>query len=173
MCCCCSVVVQSLSCPTLRNPINRNMPRLTHVHWVSNAIQPSHFLSPSCPQLSQHQGLFQWVGSSHQMAKVLVLQLQHPVNIQGWFPLGLTGLISLLSSSVSHSVTSNSLRPHGLQHASFSCPSPTPGAYSNSCPLSRWCHPTISSSVVPFSSNLQCFPASGSFPVSKFFTSGG
>ena len=62
--------------------------------------------------------------------------------------------------------------PHGLQHVRLPCPSPTPGAYSNSCPLSRWCHPTISSSVVPFSSCLQSFPASGSFPMSQFFVSG-
>ena len=67
---------------------------------------------------------------------------------------------------------SNSLRPHGLQHARLPCPSPTPGACSNSCPLSRWCHLTFSSLVVPFSC-LQSFPASGSFPVSQFFTSGG
>ena len=73
----------------------------------------------------------------------------------------------------SHSVMSNSLRPHGLYHARLPCPSPTPGAYSNSCPLSRWCHPTISSSVVPLSSHCQSFPASGSFSVSQFFTSGG
>ena len=68
---------------------------------------------------------------------------------------------------------SSSLRPHGLQHTTPPCPSPTPGVYSNSCPLSWWCHPTISSSVIPFSSNLQYFPASGSFPMSQFFTSGG
>ena len=73
----------------------------------------------------------------------------------------------------SHSVMSDSLWPHGLQHARLPCPSPTPGAYSNSCPLSRWCHPTIFSSVVPFSSCLQSFPASGSLPVSQFFTSSG
>ena len=72
----------------------------------------------------------------------------------------------------SHSVVSDSLRPHGLQHARP--PSiTTPGVYSNSCPLSRWCHPTISSSVVPFSSCLQFFPASRSFPTSRFFESGG
>ena len=65
------------------------------------------------------------------------------------------------------------LRPHVLQHTSLPCSSPTPGACSNSCPLSRWCHPTISSSVLPFSSRLQCFPASGSFLISQFFTSGG
>ena len=67
---------------------------------------------------------------------------------------------------------SDSLRPHRLQHARLPCPSPTPRACSNSCPLSRWCHPTISSSVVPFSSCLQSFPASGSFTMSQFFASG-
>ena len=65
------------------------------------------------------------------------------------------------------------LQPHGLQHTRPPCLSPTPGVYSNSCPLSRWCHPTISSSVIPFSSPLQSFPASGSFPTSQFFTYGG
>ena len=68
---------------------------------------------------------------------------------------------------------SDSLWPHGLQHARPPCPSRTPGVYSNSCPLSRWCHPTISSSVVPFSSCLQSFPASGSFQMSQLFASGG
>ena len=71
------------------------------------------------------------------------------------------------------SFVSNSLWTHGLQHARPPCPSQTPGDYSNSCPLSWWCHPTISSSVVPFSSCLQSFPASGSFPVSQLSASGG
>ena len=71
------------------------------------------------------------------------------------------------------SVVSDSLRPHGLQHARLPCPSPTPEAWSNSCPLSWWCYPTISSSVIPFSSCLHSFPASGSFPMGQFFTSGG
>ena len=66
-----------------------------------------------------------------------------------------------------------SLWSHGLQHARLPCPSPTPGAYPNSCPLSQWCHPTISSSVVPFSSCLQSFPPSRSFQMSQFFASGG
>ena len=78
-----------------------------------------------------------------------------------------------ISVQFSHSVVSDSLRPHGLQHARLPCPSPTPGACSKSCPLSRWCHPTISSSVVPFCSCPQSFPASGSFPMSQFFSSGG
>ena len=67
---------------------------------------------------------------------------------------------------------SDSLRPHRLKHARLPCPSPTPRAYSNSCPSRQWCHPIISSSVIPFSC-LQSFPASGSFPMSQFFTSGG
>ena len=71
------------------------------------------------------------------------------------------------------SVMSDSLQPHGLQHTRPPCPSPTPGVYSNSCPLSWWCHPTISSSVIPFSSCPQSFPASGSFPISQLFASGG
>ena len=70
------------------------------------------------------------------------------------------------------SVVSDSSRPHGLQHASPPCTSPTPGVYSNSCLSSRWCHPTISPCVIPFSSHLQSFPASGSFPTSQFFASG-
>ena len=73
----------------------------------------------------------------------------------------------------SRSVVSNSLRPHALQHSRLPWPSPSPGACLNSCPSSRWCHPTISSSVIPFSSWLQSFPASGSFPVSQLFTSSG
>ena len=73
----------------------------------------------------------------------------------------------------SHSVFSDSLWPHGLQHARLPCPSPSPGACSNSCPLIRWCHPTISSSVGPYSSCLHYFPASGFFPVSQFFASSG
>ena len=72
----------------------------------------------------------------------------------------------------SPSVISNSLRFHGLQHARLPCPSPTPKACSNSCPLSQWSHPTISSSVTPFSSHLQSFPAPRSF-LSQFFASGG
>ena len=81
--------------------------------------------------------------------------------------------VQFSSVHFSHSVVSDSRRPHGLQHTRLPCPSPKPGACSNSCPLSRWCHATISSSVVPFFSCLQSFPASGYFPMSQFFTSGG
>ena len=73
----------------------------------------------------------------------------------------------------SHSVMSHSLQPHFLQYARLNCPSVSPGICSNSCPLSQWCHPTILSSVIPFSSCLQFFPASGSFQMSQFFTFSG
>ena len=78
-----------------------------------------------------------------------------------------------VSVQFSSSVMSNSLRPLGLQYVRLPCPSPTPRACSNSCPSSRWCYPTISSSVVPFSSYLQSLPASGSFPMSWLFPSSG
>ena len=82
-------------------------------------------------------------------------------------------LFAINSVQFSRSVVSNSFHPHGLQHARPPCPSPTPGAYSNSCQLSWWCHTTISSSAVPSSSCLQSCPVSGSFPMSLLFASGG
>ena len=88
-----------------------------------------------------------------------------------WF--NCSSFITLFCVPFSHSVVTDSLWPYGLQHARPPCPSPTPRVYANSCPLSQWCHPTISSSVAPCCSCLQSFPASGSFPVSQFFTSGG
>ena len=81
--------------------------------------------------------------------------------------------ISFSHFQFSRSVMSNSLQPHGRQHTRLPWPSPTPRACSNSCTSSRWCHPTISSSIVPFSFHLHSFPASKSFPRSQFFTSGG
>ena len=78
-----------------------------------------------------------------------------------------------ISVQFSHSVVSDSLQPHESQHARPPCPSPTPGVHSDSCPSSQWCHPAISSSVVPFSSCPQSLPASGSFPMSQLFTWGG
>ena len=91
--------------------------------------------------------------------------------IKGLLLFGRKAMTNLIQFSCS--VVFNSLWPHGMQHSWLPCPSPTPGAYSNSCPSNRWCHPTISSSVIPFSSCLQSFPASGSFPMSQFFPSGG
>ena len=81
-------------------------------------------------------------------------------------------IFGFISVQFSHSVVSDSLQPHGLQHTSPPCPSPTLGVYSNSWPLSWWCHPTISSSAVPFSSRLQSFPASASFLMSQFASGG-
>ena len=94
---------------------------------------------------------------------------RHEMTLSG----GCIQISQCLSVKFSHSVMSDSLQPHGLQHTRLSCPSPIPGAYSNSGPLSRWCHATISSSVIPFSSCLQSFPASESFQMSQFFASGG
>jgi len=101
-------------------------------------------------------------------------QQKHPISVttEHWvgFPVLYMGFHSVQFSC---SVMSNSLWPHGLQHARPPWPSPTPGVYSNSCPLSQWCHPTIVSSVIPFSSCPQSLPASGSFPMSQLFVSGG
>ena len=139
------------SCPTLcssmdlqhaRFPCPSPSPRVCSNAYPS--VMPSNHLilssaSPPTFSLSQHQGLFQWVGSSHQVAKVLELQFQH--QFFQW----------IFSESESHSVMSDSLWPHGLQHARLFCPSLSPRVYSDSCPLSWWCYPTISSSVTPFS----------------------
>ena len=139
-----------MDCSTPGFPVHHQLPELaqTHIHWVSDAIQSSHPLSsPSPPafNLSQHQSLFQWVSSSHQFSSV----------------------------QFSRSVVSDSLWPHEPQHTRPLCPSPTPRVHPNPCPSSWWCHPTISSSVIPFSSCPQSFPASGSFQMSQLFTSGG
>ena len=83
-----------------------------------------------------------------------------------------TNLLGYDSVQFSRSVVSDSLRPHESQHSRLPCPSPTPGVHSDSCPSSRWCHPAISSSVVPFSSCPQFLPASESFPMSQLFTWG-
>ena len=121
--CCCSI---AKSCPTLCDPMNCSTPGFpiihylpefaeTHVHWISDAIQLSHPLLPSSPpalSLSQHQGLFQWIRSSHQGGKVSelpVLVSVLPVNIQNWFLLGLTGLISLLSEGLSRIFSSTTV----------------------------------------------------------------
>ena len=118
-----------------------------HVHTHT------HTHTPICRRLRQH--------NKPCLSLSLELQILCPIH-------------KLLSVQFSHLVVSDSLRPHGLQHTRPPCPSPTPRACSNSCPSSWWYHPTISSSVVPFSSCLlQSFPEPGSFPVSQFFTSGG
>ena len=104
-------------------------------------------------------------------AAVHVLQSQ--TGLSGWTELNQIADIQFSSVQFSCSVMSKSLRPHESQHARPSWPSPTPWIYTNPCSSSRWCHPTISSSAVPFSSCPQSLPASGSFPMSQLFTSGG
>ena len=95
------------------------------------------------------------------------------MTIDMYYPFRLLYSILMYSVQFSPSVMSDSLQPRRPQHTRPPCPSPTPGVYSNPCPLSWWCHATISPSVVPFFSRLHSFPASGSFPVSHFFASGG
>ena len=114
---------------------------------------------------------WRWTPSEFVLPSVHFPSLRYPLD----FSLHLYNYSYRSFSSVqfSCSVVSDSLRPHGLQHTRPPCLSPTPGVYSNSCPSHQWCHPTISSYVIPFSSRLQSFPASGSFPISQFFTSGG
>ena len=101
----------------------------------------------------------------------MLLQIARSPSFYGWRVFHCV-YIYIYIVQFSHSVMSDSLWPHGLQHARLPCASPTPRACSNPCPLSWWCHPTISSSVVPFSC-LQSFPAPGSFPMSQLFASGG
>ena len=116
-----------MDCSTPGLPVHHQLPEFaqTHIHRVSDVIQPSHLLSlPSLPAfcLPQHQGLFQWVSSSHQVAKVLELQLQHQSfqYIQDWFPLRLTGLISLLSKGLSRVFSNNIVQKHQFFSAHFS-----------------------------------------------------
>ena len=107
---------------------------------------------------------------------ILTLEYQHhvfPELVSSSYTSPLKSPLAFSLVQFSRSVMSNSLRPRGLQHARPPFPLPTPGAYSSSCPSSQWCHPTISSSVVPFSSHVQFFPATESFAMSQFFTSGG
>ena len=109
-----------MDCSTVDFPVFHYLPEFaqTHVHWVEDAIQQPHLLSsPSLPalNLSQHQDLFLWVSSSHQVVKVLFLQLQHsvfPMNIQGWFPLRWTGLISLLSKGTPRVFSNTTVQKH-------------------------------------------------------------
>ena len=117
------------------------------------------------------QQLFPFMGAAFLSCLLLCLTLP----LKMLFLLDQIFSLNWIFSSVqsSNSVMSDYLWPHGLQHTRLPCPSPTLRACSNSCPLSQWCNLTISSSVVPFSSHLQSFPASGSFSTSQFFTSGG
>ena len=139
----------------------------TQVHWDGDAIQISHSLYPfsSCPHFLPASGSFP--------ITQLYLHISWPVHWSFSFsisPCNEYSVIISFSVQFSRSVISDSLQPHGLQHTRPPCPSPTPLACSNSCPLSWWCLPT---SIIPFFSRLQSFPTSGSFPMSQFFPSGG
>ena len=145
-------------CPTPCNPMDCSPPDFS-VHGNSpgknTAVGCHALLQGIFPTLRSNPGLLHY--------KWILYQLSH----QG------SSYFAFQFSSVTHSVVSDSLRPHESQHARPPCPSATSRVHPNPHPLSRWCHPTISSSVVPFSSCLQSFPASGSFPMSQLFTSGG
>ena len=121
--------------------------------------------SGSCSSFRVLSWTLSWFTYNRWLFNVYVL-LHHS------FILLLNNFVSI-NFQFSLSAVSNSLRPHGLQHTRPPCPSPTPGVYSNSCPLSQWCHPTISSSVTPFSSRLQSSPTLGSFQMSQVFPPGG
>ena len=133
------------------------------------------------PSLSHPLGSSQCTSPEHPVSCIepgLVIYFTYDkINVSVLFSQIILGfsLSSFILSSVqfSCSVMSNSLWPRGLQHARLPCPSPTPRACSNSCPSSRWCHPTVSSFVIPFSSCHHSFPASGSFLTSQFFAPGG
>ena len=148
--------VQSLSCPTHCNP------------WTVARQAP---LSMECPRQAY------WSGLPFPTSGDLPNAGTEPAS-PAWqvdaLPLSHHGsLLTHSSVQFSRSVVSDSLRPHESQHARPPCPSPTPGVHSDSCPWSRWCHPAISSSVVPFSSCPQSLPASESFPMSQLFAWGG
>ena len=129
-------------------------------------------LDPRCKDKTLRPSFFKFISQvslfniSCDVALILAVMLL--VLLTGPIP-GKTGFSSI---QFSHSVVSDSMRPHGLQHARPPCPSPAPRVHANSCPFSPWCHPTISSSV-PFSSHHQSFPASGSFKMSQSFASSG
>ena len=138
---------------------------LVSLSWL---LVSSSFPSPQQTLEIQKCYLFSYIFWGFKFIRYAILQ-QYPLR---YCHLG-DQLWSIKPKVPRRSVMSDSLQPHELQHARPPCPSPTPGVYSNLCPLSQWCHPTISSSVLPFSSCLQSFPASQSFPRSQFFASGG
>ena len=135
-------------------------------------VEPGRLQSMGSQKIRHNWVTFTLLSLIRKLRSLLVIQISQILS-----HMAIRGITSSFTHSVSliqfsRSVVSDSLWPHEPQHARPPCPSPTPGVYSNSCPLSRWCHPTISSSVVPFS-RLQPFPASGSFPMTQLFASGG
>ena len=162
-----------MNCSMPGLPVHHQLLELTqtHVHWVSDAIQPSHpRLSPSppVPNLSQHQSLFQWDNSSHEVAKVLELQLALasflPKKSYGWSPSEWTGWISAAQGTLKSLLQHHSSKVSILQGSAFF-------TVQLSHPSSRWCHQTISFSVIPFFSRPQSSPVSESFQMSQLLVS--
>ena len=148
-----------------------SLSRLTHRHKFSSSLSPKlaivpTFFKPVIQPMWRICKLSIFFSKHLWLLKVVTLFLFFVTEDSDW---------QTFFSSVQfcHSVVSDSLRPHELQHTRPPCPSPTPRVYSNSCPSSRWCHPAISSSVIPFSSCPQPLPTSGSFPMSQLFAWGG
>ena len=142
-------------------------------HWeVSDAANLARWKKKmAVTSQSVHQKFNKWAHSSHVNVSWSIWWAQKAS--RAWNVCGRASRYSFASVQFSHSVVSDSLQPHELQHARPRCPSPTPEVHPNPCPLCRWCHPTTSSSVVPSSSCPQSFPASGSFQISQLFASGG
>ena len=166
-------------------PVHHQLPEFiqTHVHRIGDAIQASDPLSSPSPLASPFSSCLQFLPASGSFSNESTLRMRWPKYWSFSFSINpfneYSGLISFICKlsiisfiQISHSVMSDPLWPHESQHARLPCPSPAPEACTDSFPSSQWCHPAISSSVIPFSSH-QFFPASGSFPRSQFFTSGG
>ena len=152
-----------LLCPTLCDPIDCSPPS-SSVHGISQARILEWVVMPSSRRPSRPR-------DQTRISCISCISRQ----IRYCWATGEASVYLTQFSSIQFSlpVMSHSLRPHELQHARPPCPSPTPGAHSNLCPLSRWCQLIISLSVVPFSSRPQSFPAAGSFQMNQFFASGG
>ena len=149
------------------SPSWENVPGITSAPWVR--CQKLQFGVPTYNPRMQTGIISLWANSSSGFMLMLFVLSCKTLNVAkpgAW-------LARPPPVQFSHSVVSDSLWPHGLQHVSLPCPSLTPEACSNSCPLSWWCHPTISFSVIAFSSCLQSFPGSGSFSMNQLFASGG
>ena len=154
------------------------------IHMSPPSLTSLPLLSPSHPsRLSQstrlrslrHAANSHWLSVLHVVMYIFLcyyLNSSHPL-LSPLCTQVCSLCLHLHLSLFSQSVVSHSLRPYELQHNRLPCPSPYPGVCSNSCPLSQWCHPIISTSVIPFSSHLSSFPASGSFPMSQIFAKGG
>ena len=180
--CCCSVAQSYL---TLCDPLDCS-PQGPSVHGILQAriLEWVAIFSSRGSSQARNQAqvscigrriLYCWATSEGDDApfSFLILPVKQPSSLSSLQFITLINSDKHRSVQLSCSVVPDSLQPCGLQHTRLPCPSSTPGACSNSCPLSWWCHPTISSSVIPFSSCLQSFPAAASFLMSQFFTSGG